>query len=299
MNDMVLEELIAKGNSLQGLTYQIYQKWEELLVSKGLPKYSTGIHVSTFEELKLIIDNSDKVALFNLIEMFVSGKTVIFKNTFTHKQIDLFKSVSKKLAENTESTFFKMADGVPNFHRVISEGVSSNYYANPVKHSHYFFPWNPGSTEIFKIIWPIWGYFKVLGGYRYDQYIKNLPRDGIIDRIQIVRYPAGGGKLDAHFDPYHGMRPVPSTYMSKRGVDFFSGGAYALREDGGKDDIEPNIAPGDCSCLYPSVLHGVDAIDLDSLNVARAESGSGRWWLGMYCNDSDMVKNRRTGGVPD
>jgi len=294
----LIEKITTKGNELKEFSYVVKREWEILLADKGIPKYSNGISVMDFSELKNIIDNLNENEIRRLVNTLVTGKSLIFKNTFSDSQIAIFKELCDEMATQTPSTFYKMVDGVPNFHRNISEEVSSKYYANPIKHSHYFFPWNEGSKTLFEIVWPVWGYFKVLGGYHYDEYIRNLPKDGIIDRIQIVRYPAGGGKLDAHFDPYHGIRPVISTYMSTRGIDFHTGGAYILKEDGTKVDLEPHVKSGDTSCLFPSVIHGVDAVDISMFrDVINNTESSGRWWLGMYCNDSDMVANRKTGGA--
>ena len=44
--------------------------------------------------------------------------------------------------------------------------------------------------------------------------------DGQIDRLQIVRYPAGGGELRDHVDPRKNQRIVSGIIMSKLGEDF-------------------------------------------------------------------------------
>ena len=45
----------------------------------------------------------------------------------------------------------------------------------------------------------------------------NIPSDGQIDRLQIVKYPAGGGELRDHVDPRKNQRVVSGIIMSKIG----------------------------------------------------------------------------------
>ena len=57
-------------------------------------------------------------------------------------------------------------------------------------------------------------------------YEKNIPSDGQIDRLQIVRYPSGGGQLRDHVDSRKNQRVVSGIVMSKRGIDYEKGGFY-------------------------------------------------------------------------
>ena len=38
------------------------------------------------------------------------------------------------------------------------------------------------------------GLIKLLGGFEYDEFINNTPKDGIVDRAQIAHYPSGAVK---------------------------------------------------------------------------------------------------------
>ena len=47
-----------------------------------------------------------------------------------------------------------------------------------------------------------WRYIKFLAGNKKILFENNIPSDGQIDRLQVVRqYPAGGGQLRDHVDP--------------------------------------------------------------------------------------------------
>ena len=53
-------------------------------------------------------------------------------------------------------------------------------------------------------------------------------------------------------------------------------------------DIEPEIDSGDISLYCPTIIHGVEAIDGGKLNTYDWNSGIGRWWMGLFTNDSNL-----------
>ena len=71
-----------------------------------------------------------------------------------------------------------------------------------------------------------WRYIKSIAGNGKKQFEKNIPSDKQIDRLQIVRYPAGGGELRDHVDSRKNQRVVTGVIMSKIGEDFLKGGFY-------------------------------------------------------------------------
>ena len=74
--------------------------------------------------------------------------------------------------------------------------------------------------------------------------------------------------------------------MSRIGEDFVSGGFWALNENDEKVNLEHELQVGDMGLGCARIVHGVDKIDNNKT--------SKRWWLGLYTNDSDLVKNRIT-----
>ena len=75
---------------------------------------------------------------------------------------------------------------------------------------------------------------KKLMGYKPEIFEKNTPKDGIVDRIQVVRYPSKYGFRDPHSDPYKYQKFFISGYMSKKGEDYVDGGFLCFN---GKDEI--------------------------------------------------------------
>ena len=58
------------------------------------------------------------------------------------------------------------------------------------KHAFYFFPWNKDELKIFEKINEKWRLIKKLMGLNFKEFEKNTPKDGIVDRIQVVQYPS-------------------------------------------------------------------------------------------------------------
>ena len=267
--------------------------WNEIENPATHPARGGKVCLMEYEELSRRILEKDRIFAENLVKSLYDGDAYIIKRVFSEA---FLRDIQKKVHlywSKRNSSFHKMLEGVPNFTRIIDYETGKNYYAHPVKHSAYFFPWNQDPLNLFPTCYPAWRVMKIIAGLDEDEYEKNTPKDGIIDRIQVVRYPTGGGKIDSHSDPYLTQKIVTSLYMSKRGVDYLEGGCYIVNHNNCRVDMEDLIDVGDMSFIFPSVAHGVAPVDptipttWDSLN--------GRWWIGMFSNMSDEVKDRHTG----
>ena len=163
------------------------------------------------------------------------------------------------------------------------------------KHSFYFFPWNDDDLNIFQHINKIWRLTKTISGYYADAFEKNLPEDGIIDRIQVVKYPLGLGGVELHQDPILYQKYFISCYMSTKGLDFDDGGVYCIDAKKNKDfSIEEHALPGDVSFGLATIMHGVDKPSKPKELNDTDEMYHGRWWLGLYSMNSDYVIKRNT-----
>ena len=168
-----------------------------------------------------------------------------------------------------------------------------------MKHATYFFPWNNDPCNINEQIFNRWGYIKKLCGLKFDEFRNNTPKDIKVDRIQIALYPPGFGELETHTDPVNNTPVAISGYLSSlRTGDFSSGGFYCVNREGKKINLEDQIDEGDIGIFCATVKHGVNAIDGKTLpeeyeNYNWSE-GRGRWFMGLYTNDSDEINNRTT-----
>ena len=186
-----------------------------------------------------------------------------------------------------------MLEGVPNFWREIDSELSSQYAVPMVKKSAYFFPMNSDSLNVYNIVYPKWRLLKAMCGLSPFEYEGLTPKDGKLDRIQIVQYPPGSGYLSAHHDPSHNQRLIMSTYMTKRGKDFTGGGFWAMVGGEGKKNFEDIIEIGDIGICFAHIIHGVDSSE-ENKGGGNAKPFSDRLFMGLYTNDSDEILNRKT-----
>lgn len=249
----------------------------------------TGIKYIEFKHLESVIRNNEITIFEELVSELASGKFLIIKNCFTTEEVEFIKDYGRRLMVTTKSTHYKMNDLIPDFWRDITEEHSAKYGVPVIKKSMFFFPWNDNEA-IFSLINRRWRLIKLLCGVDCTLTENTTPADGVVDRIQIVSYPAGSGYLEAHQDPDHNQRVFISGYLSKKGVDFERGGFWAANYNNEKICMEDFIETGDMGIAYARIIHGVDIIEGDS--------GSERWFLGLYTNDSDLKWNRKTLSAP-
>ena len=227
--------------------------------------------------------------------MYVNKEAYILKKCATKDLKKTMLDLVDIYKKNKKPTFYKMYDGVPNFHRAIDRETTKKYSLYAIKHSFYFYNWNIKNKLEKKLkdgaYWH-WRYIKFLAGNEKKKYENNIPSDGQIDRLQIVRYPSGGGQLKEHVDSRKNQRVVTGIVMSKRGVDYDTGGFYFKLSKNKNINLEDRIDEGDAVIFYGSIGHGVEVIDPHK--KLSWDSDKGRWFLGMFVNDSDHVKNRVT-----
>ena len=273
-------------------TFNVSNFWEKLESSNKRPTYCSGVELIEYKDYKKIFENQ-KIILALIAEIYF-GKVCIIKNAFSKEFINDVKKNFADFIKSNKSSFFQMKEECPNFHRVIDEEVTKLYSFKAIKHSAYFFPWNKDEYNLFPTINERWRMIKFLGGRTFNEFEGNTPKDGICDRIQVLRYPTGG-LLEAHQDPYHNQRTFISIYMSKRANngDYQSGGFYVVGAEGQKIDVEPYIDQGDLGFGYATISHGVSKINNDK-KIDFEDRNVGRWFLGLYSNDSDEKKERIT-----
>jgi hypothetical protein len=277
----------------QDVSENLYRKeWESIEDEKTQPRFLREIISTPYKEFSEKVLEQDPRFVREIVQSLYSGDVYILKQGFSEK---FMRGISAKLHQHgkeTQSSFHKMLDGCPDFHRAITPELAKNYSIRQIKHSFYFFPWNNDPFNLFESLNKRWRIFKFLGGFPLVAYENNLPSEGVVDRIQISQYPTGVGELELHSDPYLYQKMSIVGILSKRGVDYETGGAYILNSNKEKIDVEKDLDIGDIYLVYPTVYHGVETIDKGS--EVDWSSFRGRWFMGLYSNASDVQKNRHT-----
>lgn len=272
--------------------------WKNFLEHKKMPSRFSGILKMTYNELKSLRSEFDQNMSKKIIEQLINGKVLIVKEAFSKKDVSDIKKKIINFWKTQPDSFHKMLEGCPDFHRVISPRIAKNYSVGAVRHTTYFFPWNNDPCNFNEKIYERWRYSKYLAGLSDNEFESNTPKDGSVDRIQIVCYPPGFGGVETHTDTNSNSPLAISCYLSDRKKDFKTGGFYCLDTADKIVDIEPFIEEGDMSLYCPTIEHGVEKIDKNikdiDINKYDWNSGIGRWWMGLFTNDSNEKLTRKT-----
>ena len=278
------------------LQKSLNEYWNLLEGKYPAPETVSKIRILKFDDLKKGIDSKNEKYLKKIIRaMYVKKEAFILKKSAPIKLKETIIELANYYKKNRKTSFHKTLDGVPNFHRIIDKNITKKYSVYAIKHSFFFYNWNIKTKLEKKLkegVYKHWRYVKNLAGNAKKKFEKNIPSDGQVDRLQIVRYPAGGGELRDHVDPRKNQRVVSGLIMSKTGDDFKTGGFYFRDKKNKKINIENQLEIGDAVIFYGSIVHGVEPVErYEKLNWKSYES---RWFIGMFVNDSNHVKNRIT-----
>lgn len=262
---------------------EVEEFWVTSLNSNGEPRGFSDLKIIEYLDLEQTMITHNLTRIKDLVTSLSMGSMLIIKNVLTEKNLLELNNAFIEFQQREVGSFHKIFDDTPNFWRDITEEFSTKYAVPQVKKTSYWFPWNPESQLVYDLLTPIYRILKALGGKSPLEFESNIPSTGKIDRIQIVHYPPGSGKLDAHHDPKESQRLIMSGYMTKEGVDFQGGGFWALNSKGEKINLESYLNRGDFGTCYAEIMHGVDP----------TQSGH-RGFIGLYTLDSDYETKRDT-----
>ena len=268
-------------------------EWGILEATKPRPERARNIIHRDFWEFRDRVLLDDKLFARKIVESLYAGDVYILKGAFRPKFMVDLRAGTMAYFKSKPSEFHKMLEGTPDFHRLIDPETGLKYSFRVCKHSAFFYPWNDDPFGIFEQVYERWRVIKHLMGLEDRSYERNTPKDGVVDRIQVAQYPSKIGFLEPHSDPYLHQRLFFSGYMCKREVDYQGGGFYLVGNGNTVIEAEDSIEVGDVGIGYATVLHGVSPCNRDK--EPNWDSDEGRWFLSMYSNASDEVKNRHTG----
>jgi hypothetical protein len=267
--------------------------WEQVERRADLPSRARQVLTMDFSKVQRAVETKDSWLALELARCLYAGDLLILKGAFHVAEMHYIRDAASAFMRSAPSSFHKMLEGSPDFHRAIDLESGRKYSFACCKHSAYFYRWNDDPLGIWPMVTQRWRIIKQLMGLKGDEYERNTPKDGVVDRIQVVRYPPAIGFLEPHADPHLHQRLFFSGYMSKRGVDYHGGGFYAIGVGDRVMDIERYIEIGDACVGYATVYHGV--APCDRTKTPDWNDIDGRWFLSMYSNASDEVPNRHTG----
>lgn len=249
----------------------------------------------TFKNLKVfdykhfINQILDEDFVVQILDNISNGTVLILKNSIDAKYLDKHIDILNNSQNSREPISPKIVDGIKNGY-YISENLSNEGYKT-VDKSFYFFAWNNDETGLFDKIYHIYKPLKILNGLKEDELSKNIPSDGIIERLHIINYPVGRGLISKHYDPANVSIINFGIYGTEYGVDYDEGGFFVENDNGQKINIDKEIKKTDLVLFFPGMIHGVDPITLKY--KLDKKNCHGRWFFNLNIVQSHHNKDRQ------
>jgi hypothetical protein len=237
---------------------------------------TTPVEIGEISILKDSVESflTDDRRLAGLRESIASGNIVVLKSFASREEIDRLNRYLLGVMQTSMEGYVPRREGAPNHFRLSFDderAVVRAWFA-----SWSFFPWNQDLFSLYERYAPVYQLRNVLTGLPPRTFLGRKPEMGCCARLAVQFYPRGKGYMAAHMDPYDKHQVVvPIMPMSKRGLDFQTGGSFVARRNGERVSTEDFVDPGDILLFHSQCVHGVETVDaghaLDPL------SGAGRW----------------------
>ncbi len=104
-----------------------YKLWKNKYSKLEYPIYINKLFEIEYEDFKKLAISEEVSDLEKILDSLFSGDVFLIKNVFSHDFINQLKKISVELAMNTDSTFHKVYNGVPNFRREINNENNQKY----------------------------------------------------------------------------------------------------------------------------------------------------------------------------
>ena len=112
--------------------------WISLESKKPPPKSVKKISIIEFDKLKKSINSKNEIFVKNLVRKMYDGEAFVVRNAAQKKLKKIIIDLAKYYDKKQKSSFHKMLDGTPNFHRIIDKKITKKYSLYAIKHSYFF-----------------------------------------------------------------------------------------------------------------------------------------------------------------
>jgi hypothetical protein len=230
--------------------------------------------------LRWIDDHSgllaDELRLQQVRDDIAAGDVYIARRQLDAAVLDDIRAYLEGVGRGSLPNYGPIEAGAPNFHRMNRQDPRA--YVQGCFHQFMFFPWNQDPFDLFTLCAPIYHMRNRLSGLAAGRFLGLQPEDGCTARLAVQVYPRGGGFLARHADPVGDHQlTVPIMQISRKGIDFGSGGLFVEMADGHDLVIDDIAEPGDVVYFNAACPHGVQPIDPDA--PLRWTTFAGRWML--------------------
>ena len=249
------------------------------------------------EESKLFDLKFNENLSLNIRSELDSKGYCLIRNVYDRQRVETIKRYLTGILNGSLPNYHLLEENCPNFFRINFDDQRSTVQTKSVQFN--FFPWNQdfcGFFEHFGSLFEIRDRINEITSPPLGA-PKTNSTTGLISRLAVQFYPAGGGYLQAHSDPIgtHQMI-IANVVMSEYGVDYTEGGLFIKNSfNSSKEYPEREGKTGDVILFKADMVHGVDPIDpCEKFDPLR---GTGRWMMLSAItkpSGSDVINNSKT-----
>lgn len=211
------------------------------------------------------------------MERINAPEAFVVKAFYEAGRIREFRDAAFQTGLTSAASWHPLLDDCPDYHR-----LHDNYPKAHVKqkmHAFYYHAWYPKNKNTFEFFSDIFSMKNFLAGFPEQKFLRNIPSDGFVARVNIHHYPKGGGYQAEHIDPVGKHAQIQTLVAgSEFGKDYSKGGVFARSAPAAeKEYLDPHLKPGDMLVLSPGIHHGVEPIDPGLPYEWRTNDG--RWMI--------------------
>lgn len=274
----------------EGVEQVFRTAWAEAIAA-GPP--ATGLEAVRTVEYRPFVERvfgGDAAFIRDFVRSAYGGDVYIFTNAYAPSVLAELKEASFRWATTQTAQEPPLVNGVSNYrsrrdwHAEEKGGYSSTY------DMLHFYRWNSDPLGVFSLLGEQYRLLRAISGFAPDDVAKNLPSDGIVDRVEISHYPTGVGGIAFHSDPLMAQKFQLTLTLTEFGKDYKRGGFAVGSKDGKIVQLEPQAPIGSMFGFLPSICHGVEVIDPDL--PTDWDGPTGRWYASTSMVTSAIVEKR-------
>ena len=223
--------------------------------------------------------------------LVLKGNILVLKSAFQKNKLrNIFKKIYKNSKNSNKNT--KMLEGIKNIYYKSNSSGKGSY--TTFDHNWYFFPWNKDKYGLVNIVQKYFNRVILFNKNKVETIKKNTPKDGIIQRFQLLYYPYKKGHISPHKDPTNITQVTCGIYITSYKLDYDKGGFYVFNKKNKKEFIDHKINSGDLILFYNGLVHGVEPTSLMINSKKNKDKINGRVFLNLSILETHEIKNRKT-----
>jgi len=246
-------------------------------------------NIEEFEYNSFIQNISDENFIYESISKIIAGDIFVLKSAASKNLCKKIINYLDAFAKPENLISHKVLDGIKNGYYVSRNIGGTSYQTND--RSFYFFSWNKDETNFYQDVMKLYKPLKVLNGLQENEITNNIPSDEVVERMNVIHYPDGGGQILKHVDPINFVNANFGLYCTQYEVDYQKGGFFVENSKGQKIEIDKRIETGDLVIFFPGLKHGVDPVFISKKDQSTT---SGKWFCNINLTESHHSKNRTT-----